>query len=109
MDIECLVKSCKGCALATKAPPIKFNPETDHPWSHLHVHFAGPLNGTYYLIVIVFRSDIFRCNKPTTQVVIQFLHKQFMNWFIVPDSIMSDNITQFTSKELNEFCKMFVV
>lgn len=25
-DIECLVKSCKSCALAVKAPPIKFNP-----------------------------------------------------------------------------------
>ena len=30
-DIDSLVKSCKGCALAAKAPPIKYNqwPETD--------------------------------------------------------------------------------
>ena len=56
-DIESLVKSCKGSGLAAKAPPIKFNPwpETKYPWSRLHIDFAGPLNGSYYLIVI----DIF--------------------------------------------------
>lgn len=28
-------KTCKGCALAAKAPPIKYNPwpKTDRPWS----------------------------------------------------------------------------
>ena len=25
-DIENLVKTCKNCALAAKAPPVKFNP-----------------------------------------------------------------------------------
>ena len=32
-DIGSFVKSCKGCALAAKAPKIKFNPwpETDRP------------------------------------------------------------------------------
>ena len=53
-DIENVVKLCKGCALAAKAPPVKFNPwsEKDLPWSRIHLHFASPLEGYYYLIVI---------------------------------------------------------
>ena len=45
-DSKSLVKPCKGWALAAKAPPIKFNPwpETDLPWSRLHIDFAGSLN-----------------------------------------------------------------
>ena len=49
-----------------------------------------------------------RCKKPTIGVVIGFLHKLFVR-FRVSDSIVSDNATQFTSKEFKGFCKMFVV
>ena len=54
IDIESLVKSRKGCALAAKTSPIKSNawPETDRPWSRLHIDFAGPLNGSNHLIVV---------------------------------------------------------
>ena len=109
-DIESLVKSCKGCALAAEAPPIKFNPwpETDHPWLCLHIDFAGPLNGSYYLIIVdsFFKwPEILRCKKPIT---IGFLHGLFVR-FGVTDSIVSDNVTQFTSKEFKTFCKMSVV
>ena len=49
-DIESLVMSCKGCALASKASPMKFKPwpETDRPWSRPHIHFAGLLNGSLF-------------------------------------------------------------
>ena len=61
-DIESLVKSSKRCALAAKAPPIKFKPwlETDHPWSSLYIDFASPLNGSYYLIIIDSFSKVAR-------------------------------------------------
>ena len=51
-DVENLVKSCKGCAMASKALPIKFNPwpKTERLSSRLHRNFAGPLDGYYYLI-----------------------------------------------------------
>ena len=53
-DIELLVKNCRGCVLAEKVPPIKFEscPKTDVPWKRLHIDFAGPLNGSYYLIIV---------------------------------------------------------
>ena len=47
-EIENLVKTCKICALAAKATPVKFNPwpKTDKPWSRLHVDYADPIKGT---------------------------------------------------------------
>ena len=112
-DIESLVKSCKSCVLAAKTPPIKFNPwpETLRPWSRLDIDFAGPLNGSHYLIVVdglTKWSEILRCKKPITKVVIGFLHELFAR-FAVPDSIISDNATQFRSKKFKGFCKLFVV
>ena len=112
-DIESLVKSCKSCALEAKTPPRKFNPcpETKFPWSRLHIDFAGSLNSSYYLNVVKNYSkwpEILRCKKPTTVVVIGFLYGLLAR-FGVPDSIVSGNATQFTSKEFKGFCKMFVV
>ena len=38
-DIEEKVKACRGCSLATKAPPIQFRPwpKADYPWSRIHM------------------------------------------------------------------------
>lgn len=51
------VKTCKACAVATKAPTEKFNlwPKTDKPWERLHIGFAGPIKGQYYLNVVGFQ------------------------------------------------------
>ena len=84
---------------------------TDHPWSHLHIDFTGPFNGSYHLMAVsrFFKQpEILRCKKPITGVVTGFLHKLFAR-FGVPDSIVSDNATQFTSKEFKVFRKMFEV
>ena len=51
-DIEKMAKECRGCQLAAKAPPIKIQlwPETNVPWTRLHIDNAGPLDGHYYLM-----------------------------------------------------------
>ena len=53
-DIEDVVKSCRGCSLAAKSPPIKFQPwpKPDVPWSTKYTDFARPLNGAYYHVVV---------------------------------------------------------
>ena len=98
-DIESLVKSCKGCALAAKTTPEKFSlwPETDRLRPRLYIDFAALLNGSYYLIVVDSfskRPEILRCKKPTTGLVIGFLNELFVR-FGVPYSIVSGNATQF--------------
>ena len=72
-DIERTVKTCKGCALAAKAPPTMFGswPKPDRAWSRVHLDFAGPLERFYYLILVDSFSkwpEVLKCKKPTTEV-----------------------------------------
>lgn len=102
-DIKNLVKSCRGWTLAAKSLPIKILPwlKTDIPWSRIYIDFTGLLNRAYYLVVVDSYTkwpEILKCRRPTTVVMINFLHKIFGR-FGVPDSIVSDNGTQFTSSE----------
>ena len=112
-DIENAVKSCKGCALAAEAPPIKFNPgtKTDLPWSRIHIDFACPLEGYYYLIVVDSFSkwsEVHRCKNPTTEISIKFLHELFAR-FGVLDTLLSENGSQFTSREFRDFCETYQI
>ena len=69
-DIEDLVRHCKGCRLAAKSPPVRTQPwpKTDIPWSRIHMDYAGPLNGYYYLVIIDSYSkwpEVFKYKHPT--------------------------------------------
>ncbi|XP_014783245.1 uncharacterized protein K02A2.6-like [Octopus bimaculoides] len=95
--------------MAARAPPVQIQPwpKTDSTWSSLHVDFAGPLNGSYYIIVVDSYSkwpEVCKCSRPTTSVTIDFLEELFARYG-VPDTIVSDNGTQFTAKEFKRFCK----
>ena len=110
-DITNMVKTCKGCALAAKAPPIihKPWPKSEQPWSRIHIDYAGPLEDFYYLIMVDSYSkwpEVLRCRKPTTATTINFLHELFARFDVV-DCLVSDNATQFTSSEFKEFYKTY--
>ena len=112
-DIEEKVKRCKGCALAAKAPPIQFSPwpKADYPWSRIHVDYAGPLDGVYYLIIVDSFTkwpEVFKCKNPTTEFTIKILHELFARFGVV-DCLVSDNGTQFTSGDFKEFMDTFQV
>ena len=99
----------KGCALAVKAPPIKFNPQLkmDLPWFRIHIHFAGPLEGYYNLIVVdIFLkwSEVNRCKNPIKEITLNFLHELFAR-FGVLNTLVSDIGCQFTSGEVRDFCE----
>ena len=112
-DIENAVKLCKGCALAVKAFPIRFNPlpKTDLPWSRIHIVFAGPLERYYYVIVVDSFSKwpkVHRFKSPTTEITIKFLHELLARFGVV-DTLVSDNGTQFTSGEFRDFCETYPI
>ena len=69
-DIEKIIRECKGCQLAAKAPPIKTQPwsKTDTPWTRINIDYAGPLNGYYYLVMVDSFSkwpEVYKCKHPT--------------------------------------------
>ena len=103
-----MVKECRGYQLAAKAPPIKIQPwpKTDVPYTMIHIDYAGPLNGHYYLIIVASfskRPEIFMCRHPTSTDTVNVLNELFER-FRPPKTLVSDNRAQFTGKEFKDFC-----
>ncbi|XP_052833810.1 uncharacterized protein K02A2.6-like [Octopus bimaculoides] len=95
--------------MAAKVPPLQIQPwpSTDSALSRLRVDFAGSINGSHYIIVVDSYSkwpEVCKWSRPTTSVTINFLKELFARYG-VPDTIVSDNGTQFTAKEIERFCK----
>lgn len=107
--IEEKVKSCKGCQQNRPADPdttlLSWTVPND-VWTRLHVDFAGPFEGNYWLVVVDATSkwiEIVPMKSITTTKTITSLMHIFAR-FGYPRVIVSDNGPQFTSKLFNEFC-----
>lgn len=109
-EIERLVKECERCQQSQPAPPsAPMQPWSwpTKPWSRLHIDYAGPVEGKMFLIVIDAHSkwlEVLPVSSATSFGTIQQL-RPLIARFGIPDSLVSDNGTPFTSKEFEEFCK----
>ena len=52
--------------------------------------------------------EVFKCKTPTTKTTIKVLQELFAR-FGLPETIVSDNSTSFTSKEFENFCKLLSI
>ena len=109
-DLEDLCHSCPTC-LSHRANPRKAELHPwewpTHPWHRLHVDFAGPVEGRYFLIIVDAHSkwvDIYHTKGMTSSETIQCLEHSFAQ-FGLPISIVSDNGPCFVSQEFQEFIK----
>ncbi|PIC40682.1 hypothetical protein B9Z55_008338 [Caenorhabditis nigoni] len=109
-DIENMVRSCDQCASVAKNP-IKNTlcswPIPTAPWQRVHADYAGPLDGTYYLVVVDAFSkwpEVVPTTSITTTATINILRKMFAQ-FGDPETLVTDNGTQFTSSVFETFCK----
>ena len=109
MEIESMVKCCHDCQQSQPAPPAAPLPPWQWPtwsWSRLHVDFAGPLEGKMFLIVIDAHLKwlkVFPMMSATSFTTIEHLRKLFAQ-FGIPETIVTDNGTQFTAAEFKQFC-----
>lgn len=110
-DIEDLVKSCHSCQLHQASPEksalIPWQP-ADHAWSRVHIDYAGPIHGFYFLIIIDSFSkwlEVFKSKTITSKYTIDKLRETFARYGL-PDKLVSDNGRQFTSDEFATFMKM---
>lgn len=109
-EIEELVRQCEQCALAAKNP-IKTNlspwAEETEPWHRVHIDFAGPFKGQYFLLVVDAYSkwpEISTISNITSFLTLEILERHFCR-FGLPKILVSDNGTQITSAAFREFCE----
>ena len=107
-DLEKVCKSCEPC-LQMRAMPQRAElhpwewPRS--PWHRLHVDYAGPVKGNYFLIIVDAHSkwcDIFKSSGTTTRETIDNLSHCFRNYGL-PISLVTDNGPCFTSDEFRRF------
>ena len=107
-DIEQCVKSCTVCQTSRKDPPVAplhtwSWPEK--PWTRVHIDYAGPMEGKMFLVIMDAHSkwtDIHITNSLTSSVTIELLRKTFAALGL-PEVVVSDNATTFTSTEFSDF------
>ena len=78
------------------------------PWSHIHVDFAGPIQGKTFLIVIDLHSkwlEVCPMTTSTSTATIQHLRMIFSH-FELPETLVSDNGPQFAVEEFHSFCRL---
>ncbi|PIO68749.1 integrase core domain protein [Teladorsagia circumcincta] len=82
-------------------------PKPVSPWARVHADFAGPLEGNFYLVIVDAYSkwpEIIQKNSITTSATIKVLTKVFAQ-FGNPQTLITDNGTQFTSTTFVNFCR----
>lgn len=102
-EIEEAVKGCTECQQHQSRPPVApLQPWAwpTRPWARLHIDYAGPLNGQMVLIIIDAHSKYIEA-IPTSIEELRTLFARFG----IPESIVSDNGTCFTSEEFQQFLK----
>ena len=108
-DLEKFVRHCLNCQLQANFPKRTRDtvwPESPSVWNRLHLDYAGPFLGFYWLIIVDAWSkwcEIQMLQKATSQETINIC-KRYFGIYGLPHVLVTDNGPQFSSHEFNEFC-----
>lgn len=109
-DVENLIKNCEACASTAKSPPrttLQSWPIAQRPMQRVHIDLAGPVNQKTYLLIIDAYSkypEVYQLKSMTSSTTIDCL-KDYCSKFGFPETLVSDNGTQFTSQDFVLFCR----
>ena len=106
-QLENVCKNCFDCGKNSNNPPKIHHPwvEATQPFQRVHIDFAGPFMGAYFLILVDAYTrwpEVHLINNITTDTTITILRKIFCT-FGIPSLLVSDNGTQFTSYKFKQF------
>lgn len=110
-QIEEMVKTCESCQMHSSTPskvPMSSWTWPERPWSRLHIDYAGPFMNHMFLIIVDAHSkwmEVHITSSTSSQVTIDKLRSTFAQ-FGIPDILVSDNATTFTSEEFREITHM---
>ena len=108
-ELEGLANSCAEClALRAMPPKAELHPWEwpERPWHRLHVDYAGPVDGRYFLVIVDAHSkwvDVYVTNGTSAKETIRCMQHSYSR-FGLPVSVVSDNGPCFTSQEFRDFC-----
>ncbi|XP_058116009.1 uncharacterized protein K02A2.6-like [Anopheles ziemanni] len=108
-DIAEYVKTCHACAVASKSSPREKPvswPATKKPWERIHIDYAGPVDGDYFLVMVDAHTkwpEVVRTCSTTTKATIAMMRGIFAR-FGYPETLVSDNGPQFVSSEFEDYC-----
>ena len=109
-DLEKRVRKCFECQRGQKMPPkspVHPCEWPQKPWSRLHIDHAGPVGGKILLIIVDAHSkwiDAHIVPSTSSSATIDKLRSTFATHGL-PETIVSDNGTAFTSSEFQEFLR----
>lgn len=109
-DLQERVRKCEKCQLHQKSPalaPLHPWEWPKRPWARVHIDHAGPFQGKLFLVVIDAHSkwlDVMVVPSTSSEATIKALRPMFACHGL-PEIIVSDNGTAFTSNEFQEFVK----
>ncbi|XP_064462523.1 uncharacterized protein LOC135373217 [Ornithodoros turicata] len=107
-DIELTAKTCHKCQTYARSASAVIDSHFKHaqlPWHTLHLDFAGPLDGYYYLVVVdAFTKwlEVRRMKSTTSASIVGELRKVFAT-FGTPRVVVSDSAPNFVSAEMAQF------
>ncbi|XP_040168903.1 uncharacterized protein K02A2.6-like isoform X1 [Anopheles arabiensis] len=113
-DVAHIVKSCIECSSVAKTDrktTLESWPVPEKAWQRLHLDYAGPVNGYYYLILVDAYSkwpEVMRTKDITTTATLRMLRNIFARHG-QPETLVTDNGTQFTSNMFETFCEHLIV
>lgn len=109
-DLEAKVSTCDACQANRKSPPkAPLHPWEwpSKPWSRLHVDFAGPFQGKTLFVLVDAHSKWLEASivaSTSSEQAIKALRRVFATHGL-PEVLVSDNGTAFTSTEFQTFVK----
>ena len=109
-DIESKVQHCDVCQASRPAPPkAPLHPWEwpTQPWARIHLDHAGPFHGKLFLVLVDAHSkwmDVQIVNSTSSDATISKLRSIFAVHGL-PEQIVTDNGSGFTSAEFDSFCK----
>ena len=109
-DLEDAVRKCTVCQESQRSPPLApLHPweYPDAPWKRIHVDFAGPVDNHMLLVVVDAFSkwiEVYITKSSSSAATIAKLRECFAQHGI-PDVVVSDNGSNFTSEEFADFVR----
>lgn len=112
-DIEKLIRSCLDCqTVGQPGPqePMQIRDLPQAPWSHLSMDILGPLPSGESLLVLIDLYSRFRVIEilwqTTTASILSKIRPVFMR-LGMPQTLTTDNASNFSSREMVDFCKRY--